>query len=261
MEKKITNGFEVAHTDENGVEYTKDGLRIEQEYDSTWEDQRLSRSLAWASCKLTIPGAVPNAWKMDTPLIQAYEIPEFFTPEECQKTIDVINQNLHQSGVTGGSNSTYRTSRTNYIEEVDLDWAKIIDIKICDVLGVSPKFSEGTQGQRYDKTQYFKEHMDWFPEDGTLDESYMDTMGQRTWTFMVYLNTVEEGGETFFRRINRKFIPRQGTAVVWNNLYPDGHPNPFTTHEAMPVTKGNKWVITKWFREQENPDHWKPRTE
>ena len=263
MKKKTKSGFEVARTDENGVEYTKDGLRIEGDYDLTWEDQMLSGSLAWASCRLTIPGAVPNAWKIDTPLIQAYEIPEFFTPEECQKTIDIVNQNLYQSSVTnsvtGSTTSTYRTSRTNFIEEVDLDWAMVIDSKICKTLGVNPKYSEGTQGQRYDENQYFKEHLDWFPPEEILDpegDPYLKMMGQRTWTFMVYLNTVEEGGETFFRRINRKFIPRQGTAVVWNNLYPDGHGNPFTIHEAMPVTKGNKWVITKWFREQKNPDHW-----
>ena len=83
-------------------------------------------------------------------------------------------------------------------------------------------------------------------------------MGQRTWTFMVYLNNVEEGGETFFRHFDRKFVPSQGTAVVWNNLYPDGSPNPFTIHEALPVIKGNKWVITKWFCENENPHHWNP---
>ena len=261
VKPRVKNGHKVAYT-KDGVDYTVDHLRIEEEFDNEHEDQELSRSLAWASCKLTIPGVVPNAWKVDTPLIQAYEIHEFFTPEECQKTIDVINQNLYQSGVTGGTPSTYRTSRTNHLEDVDLEWAKIIDIKIASVLGVSPKFSEGTQGQRYDETQYFKEHVDWFPDDYLDDDSAgMRELGNRTWSFMVYLNTVEEGGETLFRRINRKFVPRQGTALVWNNLYPDGHGNPFTIHEAMPVTKGNKWVITKWFRERENPHHWTPRTE
>lgn len=261
VKPRVKNGHKVAYT-KDGEDYTINGLRIVEDRDDDYEDQELSRSLAWASCKLTIPGVVPNAWKVDTPLIQAYEIPEFFTPEECQKTIDIINQDLFQSGVTGGTPSTYRTSRSNYIQDVDLEWAKFIDIKMANVLGVSPKFSEGTQGQRYDTTQYFKEHVDWFHDELFREEGELEIMGNRTWSFMVYLNNVEEGGETLFRRINRKFVPRQGTALVWNNLYPDGHGNPFTTHEAMPVTKGNKWVITKWFRERENPHHWIPiRTE
>ena len=29
-------------------------------------------------------------------------------------------------------------------------------------------------------------------------------MGQRTWTTMIYLNDVEEGGETYFKYLNLK---------------------------------------------------------
>ena len=67
---------------------------------------------------------------------------------------------------------------------------------------------------------------------------------------MVYLNAVERGGETLFRRLGRSFTPVSGMALAWNNLQADGSPNPFTLHEAMPVEEGSKWVITKWFREK-----------
>ena len=73
-------------------------------------------------------------------------------------------------------------------------------------------------------------------------------MGQRTYTFMCYLNDVEEGGETNFIALNKKFKPKQGTAVIWNNLYRNGIPNPKTLHEACPPVSGDKYVITKWFR-------------
>ena len=262
-EPEIFNGFEVAHTDANGDKYTKDGRLISMEFDAVPEDKLLSKFLSWASCKLTIPGAVPNAWKLDTPLIQAYEIPNFLTPEECEKTIDTINRNLRQSGVSYGPPSTFRTSRTNHMIDVDPEWTKVLDYKMANILGVNPKFSEGIQGQRYDESEYFKEHCDWFDPnvDDPQDESGLLTIGQRTWTFMVYLNNVEEGGETVFRRINRTFLPRQGTAIVWNNLYPDGHGNPYSIHEAMPIIKGNKWVITKWFRSEINEDIWRPTAE
>lgn len=65
---------------------------------------------------------------------------------------------------------------------------------------------------------------------------------------MVYLNTVPEGGETLFNRIGRRFSPAPGLALCWNNLGPDGTPNPHTMHEALPVRAGRKYVITKWFR-------------
>ena len=73
-------------------------------------------------------------------------------------------------------------------------------------------------------------------------------MGQRTYTFMCYLNDVEEGGETNFIALNKKFKPKQGMAVIWNNLYKNGIPNPKTLHEALPPVSGDKYVITKWFR-------------
>lgn len=36
--------------------------------------------------------------------------------------------------------------------------------------------------------------------------------------------------------------------MAWNNLGADGQPNPATLHEALPVIRGLKYVITKWFR-------------
>ena len=72
---------------------------------------------------------------------------------------------------------------------------------------------------------------------------------------MVYLNDVKKGGETTFRRLGKTFVPRQGNALVWNNLYP-WCINPFTTHEALPVLEGNKWVITKWFRQKPSAQMW-----
>ena len=56
---------------------------------------------------------------------------------------------------------------------------------------------------------------------------------------MVYLNAVERGGETLFRRLGRSFTPVPGMALAWNNLQADG-PNPFTLHEALPVEVGHK---------------------
>ena len=37
--------------------------------------------------------------------------------------------------------------------------------------------------------------------------------------------------------------------AAWNNMNPDGSPNVATLHEGMPVVKGTKYIVTKWFRE------------
>jgi prolyl 4-hydroxylase len=67
---------------------------------------------------------------------------------------------------------------------------------------------------------------------------------------MVYLNDDMEGGATRFAVISRAFQPRKGQALIWNNLHPDGTPNRDTLHSGMPVARGHKIIITKWFRER-----------
>ena len=66
---------------------------------------------------------------------------------------------------------------------------------------------------------------------------------------MIYLNDVEEGGETFFPFLSIAFYPKKGQALIWNNLSFDGMPNKQTLHQGKPVLKGSKAIITKWFRE------------
>ena len=49
--------------------------------------------------------------------------------------------------------------------------------------------------------------------------------------------------------MNKIFPPVQGKALIWNNLNEDGKPNENTIHQAHPVKKGSKTIITKWFRQ------------
>ena len=58
----------------------------------------------------------------------------------------------------------------------------------------------------------------------------------------------EEGGETNFSRLGISFPPQAGTLLMWNNARPDGTVNPEVLHAGMPVVRGVKYVITKWFR-------------
>jgi len=123
-----------------------------------------------------------------------------------------------------------------------------LDQRFAALFGVDPALAEPLQGQRYDPGQYFKAHTDWFTPGTAEFEEHTRVGGQRTWTLMVYLNAVELGGETLFERVGRAFTPVPGLALAWNNLHADGSPNHATLHEAMPVERGRKYVITKWFR-------------
>ena len=104
------------------------------------------------------------------------------------------------------------------------------------------------QGQFYSVGEQFKPHTDYFEGDELL--SFAGSKGQRTWTFMIYLNEPQGGGETQFVKLGCSVRPRPGRAVTWNNLTKDGQPNPAMLHAGTSVTAGFKAVITKWFRSQ-----------
>lgn len=197
---------------------------------------------------LTRPVYRPRAWRLDTDVAQLYEIPQLLTPEECAALIAVIDTSLMPSTVTRGP-ADYRTSRTCHMRRADSALVKDIDARIATLIGVGTEYSEPIQGQSYGVGQYFKAHTDWFAPDTEEFKSHTEPGGQRTWTVMIYLNHVEEGGGTRFERVGRDFYPIPGLAVAWNNLGIDGAPNHGTLHEALPVLRGAKYVITKWFRE------------
>ena len=83
---------------------------------------------------------------------------------------------------------------------------------------------------------------------------HLDVGGQRVATLIMYLNTVEEGGETVFPEANIKVQPIKGNAVLfYYNCTPEGKErkeDPLTLHSGYPVTKGDKWIITKWLRQK-----------
>jgi prolyl 4-hydroxylase len=114
-------------------------------------------------------------------------------------------------------------------------------------LGIEASYSEPTQGQIYEVGQEFRHHQDAFGKDAY--HNHCLSSGQRTWTFMVYLNNVEEGGETDFSVLQKTITPVKGTAVVWKNSDGTGSENPAALHAGLPIIKGKKVIITKWFRE------------
>ena len=195
-----------------------------------------------------------NAQQLQTQNAQLYILPDFMSAEECQQTIDLMNKKLRPSEVTvfNGDNA-FRTSTTCDLGFQDSEFIVELDNKIADTLGIPVSCSEIIQGQKYQIGQEFKAHTDYFEPNSDEYNKFASELGQRTWTFMVYLNDTEQGGQTHFTRLGAEFSPKRGTAVIWNNLKANGEVNFQTIHHAKPVEQGEKYVITKWFRTKQNP--------
>ena len=182
---------------------------------------------------------------------QLFEIDGFLNDAECDQLIALIGRKQRPSKVTDDyAEKTFRTSMTCDLGLLNEPAVAAIDQKIADMLGLNLSYSEGIQGQHYKIGQQFKPHTDYFEPDGPEYAKHAAAQGNRTWTFMIYLNEVEKGGGTHFTRINTIITPKRGSAVIWNNLYENGQPNPDTMHAGLPVEAGEKFIITKWFREK-----------
>lgn len=192
-----------------------------------------------------------GAVRYETDKLQLYTIERFMSDAECSDTVALINRHLRPSTVTIASDDrAFRTSQTSDLSLLDDPLVRRLDEKIAAALGIRLPYSEGIQAQRYDVGQQFKQHTDYF-EPGTSEYAqHAGARGNRTWTFMVYLNEVDAGGATRFFSLDHSFEPIKGMAVVWNSLHADGMVNPDTLHAGMPVEAGHKIIITKWFRER-----------
>ncbi len=207
---------------------------------------------AFSKVYITQPGKVSGAVRYPSDKVQLYTIDGFLPGNECDAIADLVLRNLRTSTVTieSPSDKYYRTSSTSDLSLIENTAIAVLDDKIARTIGIRPTYSEGIQGQHYAVGQEFKQHTDFF-EPGTEEyATYAGPRGNRTWTFMVYLNDVAEGGGTSFLELGHTFEPRKGRAVVWNNLNADGSPNYQTLHAGLPVRVGYKVIITKWFRER-----------
>ena len=181
---------------------------------------------------------------------EIYEVENFLSKKECQSLVDEITSQLRPSTIVSSEeyDPTFRTSSTCDLGYKNTSLINAIDKKICDFIGIDSSYGEILQGQHYLKGQEFKEHTDYFDAEQLVEHD--KGRGQRTYTFMIYLNNVLEGGETEFPKLNKIFSPEAGKALIWNNLNEDSTLNGNTTHQAHPVQKGNKTIVTKWFREK-----------
>ena len=175
-------------------------------------------------------------------------VSDFLTPQECARVIAMVDEVAEPSATYETEHDTsIRSSYSGDVNRYD-PYVMMIERRIDDLLGMPSNYGETMQGQRYTVGQQFKPHYDWFATHTTYWKSEKTKGGQRSWTAMIYLNDVEEGGQTVFARAGLNASPKQGMLLAWNNANLDGTPNHHTLHAALPVVRGTKYVITKWYR-------------
>ena len=91
-----------------------------------------------------------------------------------------------------------------------------------------------TSNMKIQKTRMTEGYHNWHSEHTSKLQDIRTVLA-----FMVYLNDVDEGGETEFLYQSKRIQPRRNTFVIW--------PAGFThTHRGNPPFSNDKYVITGW---------------
>jgi prolyl 4-hydroxylase len=180
---------------------------------------------------------------------QLYIYQGFLGPSDCKMLIDKIDADAIPSSLYKGTEQPgFRTSYSCHLSRWDYDIGRIED-RISDTLGIENDYAETMQGQRYYIGQEFKSHHDFFHPSQNYWSDEGPAGGQRTWTAMIFLNEPEEGGNTDFPHLGLGIRPQSGMMLMWNNMSRDGTMNYKTLHAGTPILKGKKYIITKWYRQ------------
>ncbi len=124
---------------------------------------------------------------------------------------------------------------------------ELVNLRTAQAVDMPPENAEGLGVLHYRAGECYAPHADYI-EDTPANAAQLAARGQRVKTLLVYLNEDFEGGETAFPRLNISFKPPAGSALIFHNVDTHGRIDPLTMHTGTPPTRGDKWLISKWFR-------------
>ncbi|MFT3734220.1 MAG: 2OG-Fe(II) oxygenase [Rhodocyclaceae bacterium] len=152
---------------------------------------------------------------------------------------------------TGKSDSSdARTSEGTFFKRCEEDFLVPIEERVARLLNWPLENGEGFSILRYGIGDEYRPHFDYFPPEHPGSQKRMAIGGQRVSTLIIYLNDVEQGGETHFPDAGIAVTPRKGSAVYFQYCNAAGQIDPLTRHAGKPVIAGEKWIMTKWMRQR-----------
>jgi len=187
-----------------------------------------------------------------------YVVNEFVSDLECEAFIEASKGKLKPSTVISPDKYIQHESRTSdncWIEHDTNDIVHEVSKRLSILTQIPIRNAEQYQLVYYKKGAQYKPHFDSFDYETEDGKKNWEPGGQRIVTVLVYLNNVEGGGGTDFPELGVTVKAKKGDVVVFHNTLTEipapSHPrvHPKSLHAGMPVTKGEKWMVNLWFRE------------
>jgi hypothetical protein len=177
----------------------------------------------------------------------------YITPEECDKAIKFFeNQSKFNNTInrsTSEQTSSLKKKDEQYFSHggnIDIWWQELKTMMVNYDLAFQHYCSNVGAKESYDvdkflfttlkiqKTLPTEGYHIWHIEHGKGFDNEA-----RAFVFSIYLNDVEEGGETEFLHFSKRVKPKKGRIVIW----PAGFPY---VHRGNPPLSGEKYILTSW---------------
>jgi prolyl 4-hydroxylase len=189
----------------------------------------------------------------ESPRIQVME--PFVPPAVCEWLIAAARGRLARATIydkaTGGTTEDGR--RTNSQCDLDIEIGGVLTFvirgRISAITGRPDAAMEVPKVLHYRPGETFAEHFDYLDPDEPAYARELAVRGQRTATFLIYLNDDFSGGETHFPELGLAHAGATGDALLFSNVAADGRPDAATRHAGRPPTEGEKWLFSQWIRE------------
>ncbi len=172
--------------------------------------------------------------------------------DECEALIAASRPKLERSETvnraSGGTElNEARTSEGTYFFHDASPLLQTINRRIAQITRWPLSHGEPLQILHYNVGAEYQPHYDYFSPEDAGTPSLLEHGGQRVGTLIIYLNTPDAGGATIFPDVGLEVAPIRGNAVFFT--YDRPSPVSRTLHGGTPVVAGEKWIATRWMRE------------
>lgn len=177
------------------------------------------------------------------------------SPQECQYLIALSKQQMRPSTVVSPDTGEMamieaRSSEGAWFVRGHDATIAAIETRLAELMRVPVEHGEGLQVLHYRAGGEYRPHYDYFPPEQSGSAPHLARGGQRTASLIMYLNNPDAGGETVFPLAGAAFVPRRGNALYFAYCDGLGRLDSSSLHGGAPVAGGEKWIATKWVRQQ-----------